>query len=101
MNKTLKTVIIIVVVLAVIGACIGGYFVWRHNNLYIGKDAALDIALKDAELTPALVYDVDIDFEKNRGQAWYNIEFKTHSAEYDYTIGASDGAILNSYSEPD
>ena len=41
MNKTLKTVLIIVLALVLIGLCIGGYFIWRHTTTYIGKDAAL------------------------------------------------------------
>ena len=53
MKKAFKTVLIVLVVLLVIGAAIGGYFIYRHNSMYIGKDAALQIALSDAGVSPA------------------------------------------------
>lgn len=101
MKKSIKTVIIVLVIFAVIGLCIGGYFIWRHNNLYIGKNAAIDIALTDAGLSSTQVHDVDVSFEKDRGQAWYEVEFKTHALEYEYIIDAANGSILHSSSEPD
>ena len=48
MNKTLKNILIAVLVLVIIGAAIGGYFIYRHNDTYIGAEAALNIALDDA-----------------------------------------------------
>lgn len=38
MNKTLKTVLIAFTVLILIGLCIGGYFIWRHQTTYIGHN---------------------------------------------------------------
>ena len=32
MNKTLKSILIVVLALVIIGAAIGGYFIYRHNN---------------------------------------------------------------------
>lgn len=101
MKKSLKTFIIILVVVVVIGLCIGGYFIWRHNNMYIGKDAASDIAISDAGLNPALVYDIDTEFEHIRGHAWYDVDFQDHGMEYDYVIDAVDGTILSSSAQPD
>ena len=60
MKKACKTVLIILVVLLVIGAAVGGYFIYRHNSMYIGKDAALQIALSDAGVTPAAVREKDV-----------------------------------------
>lgn len=48
MKKALKTALIILIVLLIIGTAIGGYFIWRHHALYIGADAALGAALDDA-----------------------------------------------------
>lgn len=45
MKKALKTALIILIVLLIIGTAIGGYFIWRHHALYIGADAALGAAL--------------------------------------------------------
>lgn len=101
MKKSLKTFIIILAVVIVIGLCIGGYFIWRHNDMYIGKNAAIDIALEDAGLSRSLVFDIDAEFEKSHGHAWYDVDFQDHSLEYDYVINAVDGSILSSSAQPD
>ena len=62
MKKAVKTVLIVLVVLLVIGAAIGGFFIYRHNSMYIGKDAALQIALNDAGVSPAAVREKDVEF---------------------------------------
>ncbi len=101
MKKSLKTFIIILAVVIVIGLCIGGYFIWRHNDMYIGKNAAIDIALEDAGLSRSLVFDIGAEFEKSHGHAWYDVDFQDHSMEYDYVINAVDGSILSSSAQPD
>ena len=101
MKKSLKTVLIVLVILVVIGLCIGGYFIWRHNDMYIGKNAAIDIALNDAGLSRSSVYDIDAEFEQSHGQAWYDVDFQDHAMEYEYVINAYDGSILHSSSSPD
>ena len=82
MKKACKTVLIVLVVLLVVGAAIGGYFIYRHNSMYIGKDAALQIALSDAGVSPAAVREQDVEFERNRNGAWYDIDFETAGMEY-------------------
>lgn len=101
MKKSLKTFIIILAVIVVIGLCVGGYFIWRHNNMYIGQDAAIDIALEDAGLSRSMVYDISAEFEKSHGHAWYDVDFQNHSLEYDYVIDAVNGSILSSSAQPD
>lgn len=88
MKKALKTALIILIVLLIIGTAIGGYFIWRHHALYIG--AALD----DAGVLAAEAFDVDVDFEHERGRSWYDVEFETAAAEYDYIIDAGTGEVL-------
>lgn len=100
MNKTLKTILIIVIILAIIGLAIGGYFIWKHNTSYIGNKEAFRIALEDAGLTEAQLTDRDVSFEKTKYSAWYDVEFETHSSEYEYAIDAGTGEILNQYVEP-
>ena len=101
MNKAFKTVLIILVVLLVLGAAIGGCFIYRHNNMYIGKDGALQIALSDAGVTPAAVREKDVEFEHSRNGAWYDIDFETAGMEYSYSLDAATGEILYRYSEPE
>ena len=101
MKKTVKTVLIILLALLLIGAAIGGYFIWRHHTLYIGADAALAAALDDAGLLRAEVFDVDVEFERERGQSWYEVDFETAGTEYDYIIDAETGAVLRGTSAPE
>lgn len=101
MNKTVKTVITVVIVLLLIGACIGGFFIWRHNTAYIGKKAAISIALDDIGVNGSQIKKAEADFEKNAYSAWYEVEIKTHGMDYDYDIDARTGEILSSYSEID
>ena len=95
MNKTLKNILIAVLVLVIIGAAIGGYFIYRHNDTYIGAEAALN-----AGTTVNMIYSDDVEFEKTRHSAWYEVEFDTHQNEYDYIIDAVTGEILNSSIKP-
>ena len=85
MNKTLKNILIAVLVLVIIGAAIGGYFIYRHNDTYIGAEAALNIALDDAGTTVTMIYSDDVEFEKTRHSAWYEVRafFRLSSIAHD------------------
>ena len=74
MKKASKTVLIVLVVLLVLGAAIGGWCIYRHNSMYIGRDAALQIALSDAGVSPAAIREKDVEFERSRNGAWYDID---------------------------
>lgn len=100
MKKTLKIVLTVFIALVVIGGCIGGYFIWRHNTLYIDKNEALELALSHAGLERAQIFDVDIEFEKSMGAAWYELDFESQDTEYEYSIDAASGEILHSFSQP-
>lgn len=101
MKKTVKTSLIVLALLVVVGLCIGGYFIWRHNSMYIGKNEAIDIAINDAGLSRAQVYDIDAEFEKSHGQAWYDVDFNSQAMEYEYVIDAVNGSVLSRFSSPD
>ena len=101
MNKTLKTVLIIFLVLVIIGLAIGGYFIWRHNTTYIGKRAAEEIAIADSGLTAAQINEVDSEFEHIRYSAWYDVDIDTFGVDYEYIIDARTGEILNTATEID
>lgn len=101
MNKTVKTILIVALVLVLIGACIGGFFIWRHNTTYIGRHTAEDIAVKDSGLALNEIREIKAEFEKNHYTAWYEVEIETFDMDYDYVIDARTGDILNSTTELD
>ena len=61
----------------------------------IGREAALAAALNHAEVSQDQVYDLEVKREYDDGRLEYEIEFKTGGWEYEYTISAADGAILD------
>lgn len=101
MKKASKTVLIVLVVLLVLGVAIGGWCIYRHNSMYIGRDAALQIALRDAGVSPAAIREKDVEFERSRNGAWYDIDFEVPGTEYEYSLDAATGEILHRYSEPE
>lgn len=100
MNKTVKKIITIAVILVVLGGVIAGFFVWRHNSRYISKNEAMEIALTDAGVQLRELIEYDVDFDSNKFSAWYEVDFETHSTEYEYTIDAVNGDILHAHNEP-
>lgn len=101
MKKTLKAIVIVLIVLLVIGGAIGGYFIHRHNSLYIGGKEALRIALDDAGVSPAALRDKEVEFDHNQLGAWYDVDFDVPGTEYEYSLDAVTGEIIYSYSEPE
>ena len=61
----------------------------------IGREAALAAALSHAEVSQDQVYDLEVKQEYDDGRLEYEIEFKTGGWEYEYTISAADGTILD------
>ena len=101
MNKTLKTVLIVLLVVVLVGACIGGYFIYRHQTSYIGSKDALAIALDASGLEKSAVKETDVEFDKNAYSAWYEVDIDTFGMDYEYIVYASTGEILNSSVKPD
>ncbi len=100
MKSTGKKVLTVLLIVLVLGVCIGGFFIWRHQSSTIGKDAALNIALEDAGLTGKQAFDVDVEYDKERGNARYEVDFDGPAGEYTYIIDAASGEILSSRTEP-
>ena len=98
MNK--KTRIILIAAIVIIAVAAVAVFFFFFCNAYIGKAAALECAYKDAGVTADEVIEKDAEFEKKGGKAWYDVEFETFTTEYDYTIDARTGDVLNGRSEP-
>lgn len=61
----------------------------------IGSEAALAAALNHAGVSQDQVYDLEVKREYDDGRLEYEIEFKTGGWEYEYTINAVDGTILD------
>ncbi len=86
-----KVVIAIVLVFAL---CLSACSLFGAKR--IGKDAALEIALADAGIEMNKAVDIDIEFESDRYNKWYEVEFDSGFHEYDYRIQAETGEILSS-----
>lgn len=65
----------------------------------IGEEAALEIALKDAGLTKDEVDYSNSHLDYDDGRTEYEVEFRQGNTEYDYTIEAYTGEILERSSE--
>ena len=87
----MKKALIIVLVLLIIGALIGGFFIYRHTSSTIGRKAAIEIALQDAGIDRANAYDIDADYE----HGWYEVNFETAQGEFEYRIDGRTGEILS------
>ena len=61
----------------------------------IGREAALAAALNHAGVSQDQVYGLEVKQEYDDGRLEYELEFKTGSWEYEYTISATDGTILD------
>lgn len=60
----------------------------------IGKTAAKEIALEAAGLTESEVTKLEVKQDKEHGITVYEVEFRTSTAEYEYEINGTTGAIL-------
>ena len=60
----------------------------------IGEDAALEIALKDAGLAESDVDVTKCKLDYDDGRTEYEVEFRQGTMEYEYTLDAFTGEIL-------
>lgn len=60
----------------------------------IGAEKAKSIALSDAGFTASQVQNLKAEQEYDDGRLEYQVEFRVGGTEYEYTISAADGAIL-------
>lgn len=65
-----------------------------NSGAYIGDEAALQTALTHAGVTQAQLVSCHIELDYDDGRMCYDIEFYAQSTEYDYTIDAVSGAVL-------
>ncbi len=65
------------------------------------REAALDIAYKHAGVSADTVRRPEIELELERGEYFYEIEFKSGGMEYEYLINATSGEIVHHEKEID
>ncbi len=63
------------------------------SSEYIGQERAIEIALAQAGVTESEAGYIRCEFDFDDGHAEYEVEWKIGTTEYEYTIGAADGAI--------
>ena len=71
------------------------------TNQYIGDAEAKRIALENAGLSEANVFDLDCELDLDDATVHYDVDFKANGYEYDYDIDATTGAIIYSNAEID
>ena len=60
----------------------------------IGTEKAKSIALSHAGFTASQVQDLQVEKDNDDGRLEYQVEFRVNGTEYEYTISAADGTIL-------
>ena len=70
-------------------------------NNYIGQEKAKSIALKDAGVSESSVGYIKCEFDYDDGLSEYEVEWQIGKMEYEYTINALDGTILERETEYD
>lgn len=93
--KRMMTLAVTAVLAAVTLAGCGAF----GNGKDIGRDAALDAALSDAEVIEEDVTRLKVSEDRDDGQKVYEIRFDVNGMEYDYEVAASDGQILSAERE--
>jgi len=71
------------------------------NDAKISRDKAKEIALKDAGVKEADIYDFDIELDYDGGVLHYDIDFEVGGKDYEYKIDAQKGTILLSSTDSD
>ncbi len=87
-KKTNGKLIVGIVIAVLVAAAV--ITVLAVTGSFIGKDAAEQIAFKDAGVTPSFCKD---DLEFDDGHYQYEIEFYVDGIEYEYIILAKDGTL--------
>lgn len=64
------------------------------DGAYIGVDAAKAAAFAHAGITEADVTGLEVDFDYEKGQMVYELEFWANGVEYEYDVNAATGAIV-------
>lgn len=103
MKKQLAFILVLALLLPVLAGCQSAYAA-KHTpetkatktvaTPAITRDEAVQIALKDANLTPEEIFDLEAELDKERGVLHYDVDFEKDRKDYDYEIHAETGEIL-------
>ena len=97
MKKYIAAATVSMMVLGALTGCgNGGDSGGGAGSADIGRDAALEAALKDAGVNEEDTSRLNVSEDMDDGRKVYEIGFDVAEKEYDYEIQASDGAILSS-----
>lgn len=92
MNRFVKLAIIIVIAAAVVVGAVFGGISYIGRSRAIDKSQALSIAVKDSGTVEPVVSKCHFGLED--GMFCYEIELRSDGREYEYTIHAETGTIL-------
>ena len=103
MKKQLAFILVLALLLPVLAGCQSA-FAAKHTpetkatktvaTPAITRDEAVQIALKDANLTPEEIFDLEAELDQERGTLHYDVDFEKDGKDYDYEIHAETGEIL-------
>ncbi len=91
MKNLVKKVVTLTVAAALVIST--GAMAFGASGSYIGKDKAVEKALKNAKATKTEVSYLECERDDDDGLVVYEIEFRKGSKEYSYTINAKTGNI--------
>ncbi len=97
--KAILTCVCILAALLLIGTVTVAAVSAAARNNAIGSDQAINFALADAGVDPAVAQVGRAEFDYENGHFVYEIEFIANGVEYDYLIKASDGSVVKKESE--
>lgn len=94
-KKTILTIIFLIAILIVAGTMTAFAAEEIAKSTSIGTVAAQDKALSDAGVSKERATFTTTEFEFEKGNFVYDVEFTADGIEYDYIIKASNGTVLS------
>ena len=73
----------------------GSTWITTQNGNYITEDEALAIALARVNLNADQISGLEIELTEDDGRMVYEIEFRSGGAEYEFTVNAVTGAVID------
>lgn len=98
MIQTLKTKKGLMIAGGVVGMAVllaGGWFAYSASRYKISAEEAQAIALKNAGVTDSEVTFSHVEKDNEDMAVTYEVSFNTNEGEYDYTIDAESGSIID------
>lgn len=98
MIQTLKTKKGLMIAGGVVGMAVllaGGWFAYSASRYKISAEEAQAIALKNAGVTDSEVTFSRVEKDNEDMAVTYEVSFNTNEGEYDYTIDAESGSIID------